>query len=195
MTRPGVTQMTKERGESTGTPRWLSYTLAFVQLLYVSLTFFMLMGLNASNKLTRKAQELTLRPSLVIEEQLNQIAFNRPGTPQESWFVTTGVANRGSLPAFDVGVNAWIDGRSDNHEITLPNNDRTVIPPSGAAVFPVETTKQDVLAKLSQGGCFLHVNAYYRNEDKKAFKTVATYALVYVEGKTSQWLAIRLDQN
>jgi hypothetical protein len=161
------------------------------QIVYVLLTFGMLRELSESNRISQRTQSLTLRAYLVPDNALNTVAFNHPGAADESWIVTTGVGNHGALPALGTQVNAWIDERSDNYEVPMPNNvERTDVPPNSAAVSGANTTKVDVVGRMTRGGCFLHLNAIYEDQDHKQFKVVATYALNYVAGKAAVWVLI-----
>lgn len=179
--------------------RWALYVsvlVGIVQFVYVLVTFGMLKELTKSNRIAQRTQALTLRAYLVTDNTLNTIGFIHPRAADESWLVTTGVGNRGALPALATKINAWIDERRDNFEVPLPANiEQSDVPPNSASIATVNTTKVDAIGKLARGGCFLHVNAYYEDQDHKQFKVVATYALNYAEGKGAGWVLIQNSAN
>jgi hypothetical protein len=154
----------------------------------------MLWELFQSNQITRHAQALTLRAYMVPEPSLTQVGFMHPGGADEAWTVSAVLVNHGSLPALNVVANGWIDERADNYEVPLPAGvEQGQVPPNGAAIVSSNTTKADVREKLARQGCFLHLNAYYQNGDKKRFKVVATFALSYLEGKSAIWIPVHLS--
>ena len=183
-----------DRDWRSGLVFWIGLAALVSQLVVAWLTFGMLREVKNTNDLTRREQDLTLRPYLVPADELGVVGYIRPGTPQEMWLVTAGVGNKGSLPAMNVRVNAWIDDRPDNVEVPLPNGiTSTVVPANSAAVVTVNETKIGALTKAQGPGCFLHLNAFYDDQDGKPHKVVATRALNYVEGKAAGWVLIGMS--
>ena len=166
---------------------WFTGTVAVSTVVYTVLTLLMFYQVKTSNDLVRQEQRLSLRPYVMIENVM--VAYQQPGTPNESWMINSVVVNKGVLPAIDVQAYSWVDGSRELLVKDKPGELTTyrLSQGGGTAAIAFVIPRQQATSLQATGGCFLHTLVWYKSPSGTSYSLRGTYGLAYEEGKLLNW--------
>jgi hypothetical protein len=168
---------------------------AIATVFYVGFTAVTIRYIKGANDLTRKYQEVMLRPYINVENMVT--GFKEAAQLGEVWNVTYLVSNSGGSPAKRVRLYAYFDHYK---EIMLKGEPEdlikeTVTRGTTRTLKTVFTLRREEVKKILEEyrDGYMHVTIWYNDIEDRTYVAKYTFAVTYVEGKVLDWSPVFVE--